>query len=93
MLRSLRLLNSGALRAMNHTRLPRSALRHRTIQWATRSGNTFRMAFAVGSTLIAEIMYDGVRCSIVTCAALSVSDGIMLTAVAPLPMTTILLPV
>ncbi len=41
----------------------------------------------------ADVMYDGVRCSIVTWAAFSVSDGIMLTAVAPLPMTTSLLPV
>ena len=44
-------------------------------------------------TLGSDDMYDGVRCSIVTCAAFSVSDGIMLTAVAPLPMTTSLLPV
>ena len=93
MLRSMRLLNSGALRATSHNRPPNNALRHRTIQWATRSGNTFRIALAVGSTLTTEIMYDGVRCSIVTCAAFSVSDGIMLTAVAPLPMTTSLLPV
>ena len=38
-------------------------------------------------------MYVGERCSIVTCDAFLVSDGIMLMAVAPLPMTTSLLPV
>ena len=38
-------------------------------------------------------MYVGDRCSIVTCAAFSASVGIMLIAVAPLPITTTFLPV
>ena len=38
-------------------------------------------------------MYVGERCSIVTCPAFSVSVGIMLIAVAPLPITTMRLPV
>ena len=32
------------------------------------------------------MMYDGDRCSIVTCAASSAIAGTMVTAVAPLPM-------
>jgi hypothetical protein len=37
-------------------------------------------------------MYVGERCSIVTCAARSVSAGTSVTAVAPLPITTTRLP-
>ena len=68
-------------------------MNERAIQWETLRGRTFRIPLNTGCTLCNDIKYDGVRCSIVTCAALSVSDGIMLTAVAPLPMTTSRLPV
>ena len=55
-------------------------------------GNTFRIACTIGLIRGVDIMYVGERCSIVTWAAFSASDGIMLTAVAPLPMTTSRLP-
>ena len=84
MLRSLRLLNSGALCAMNHNTLPRSALRHRTIQWATRSGNTVTFRDSRGSTTGTATTLGNQT---------TYRDGIMLTAVAPLPMTTSLLSV
>ncbi|PQM45718.1 hypothetical protein C1Y40_04163 [Mycobacterium talmoniae] len=56
-------------------------------------GNTVRSASANGLNFDAEIRYVGVRCSMVTWAAFSVSDGISDTAVAPDPITTIFLPV
>ena len=37
-------------------------------------------------------MYDGERCSMVTCAAVSASAGTSVTAVAPLPITTMRCP-
>ena len=38
------------------------------------------------------MMYVGERCSIVTCAARFASSGTRVTAVAPLPITTMRLP-
>ena len=40
-----------------------------------------------------DSMYPGERCNMVTCEALRASAGTIETAVAPLPMTTIFLPV
>ena len=91
--RSRRLLNPGARRATSQSSEPNNAMTERAIQWEALRGRTFRIPLNTGCTLGNENKYDGVRCSIVTCAAFSVSDGIMLTAVAPLPITTSRLPV
>ena len=68
-------------------------MRHRTTLWAILRGSTFRIALASGSTFGIEMMYVGVRWSIVTESAASARAGISVIAVAPLPITTTFLPV
>jgi hypothetical protein len=43
---------------------------------------------AIGSPCGNDVMYDGERCSMVTCFVRSAIDGIRVMAVAPDPMTT-----
>src|SRR4029077_5236306 len=83
----------GNLRASRYLNQKNNALRHRMIEWASCRGNTFWIARAIGSTPGLEKRYDGDRCPIAQCAPFSVSVGIRLIAVAPLPMTTIRFPV
>ena len=52
------------------------------------AGSFARSASAIRSTDGREAMYVGVRCSIVTDAAVSARAGTSVTAVAPLPTTT-----
>ena len=67
-------------------------MNQRIIGPLTLLGNARRNTLASGSFAGIETMYVGERCSIVTCAASSASDGMSVTAVAPEPITTTFLP-
>jgi hypothetical protein len=82
-------------------RLAAGALEHQVLQphvleAGDRIGDLFRQDAAqrVGQGIArGRIAYHvGVRCSMVTCAALCVIDGTIVTAVAPEPITTTRLP-
>ncbi len=60
----------------------------RTTRCASFSGSSARSRSASASRPGRATMYDGDRCSIVTCEARDASAGTSVTAVAPLPITT-----
>src|SRR4051794_33823367 len=65
-----------------------SAFFHRARPWAVRVGSSRPSPSVTGSRLGTLAIHVGVRCSIVTCAAVAASAGTRVTAVAPLPITT-----
>ena len=68
--------------------MPNSTFFQRVSRYASFTGSTRRRPFAMKSSAGIEMTYVGERCSIVTCAAVFAISGTIVTAVAPLPMTT-----
>ncbi len=64
----------------------------RITRCATLVGSLSRSLSATASRSGTEPIQVGLRCSIVTCAAVGAMAGTRVTAVAPLPMTTTRLP-
>jgi hypothetical protein len=86
-------MNLGNRRAIRYWADWNRMLFQRLTTYAGFAGSVLFIRTVNGSTSGSEPMYVGERCSIVTCPAPELARaGINVTAVAPLPMTTISLP-